>query len=433
MKLIMEVYCPRNEIQKMENELWNLTVKGMDVTGYTQHFKELALLCSRMVPNEEKNIERYAWCLPNNIQGNVTSSVPIRLQDAIKMAKSLMDQKVRDNATRQVESKRKWENNPRDNHYKLHHVGPCIVKCSNCKKVGHMAMDCKAPIVATNQRAPIANQKVAVTCYECGRLGYYKSECPKLKNQNHGNLVRNKEAQGRAFALGGGGETNQDSNVIAGMVILNNCYASILFDSGDDRSFMSTMFSPLIDIVPFALDTKYTIELPDRKIIGTDAIIKGCTLNLLNHPFNIDLMPIDQGSFDVFIGMDWLSKYYVMIVCDEKVVRIPFDNLILMIQGDRNDAKRNSRLNIISCTKTQKYIQKGLKTDIQEQDKKKAKSKQSRARNGKDKVKLKPKSVKVRKSTPTKSKVNQMKKIQLEGLKLPNLKLYYKKPRAEIS
>ncbi|GJU58371.1 reverse transcriptase domain-containing protein [Tanacetum coccineum] len=235
MKLIMEVYCPRNEIQKMENELWNLIVKGMDVTGYTQRFKELAILCSRMVSNEEKNIERYVWCLPNNIQGNVTSSVPIRLQDAIKMAKSLMDQKVHDNATRQAESKRKWENNPRDNHvqqpphkkqnvvraytaganekkeyagslpycnkYKLHHVGPCIVKCSNCKKVGHMATDYKAPIVATNQRAPIANQKVVVTCYECGRLGHYKSECPKLKNQNHGNLVGNEEAQGRAFAL----------------------------------------------------------------------------------------------------------------------------------------------------------------------------------------------------------------------------------------
>ncbi|GJU58372.1 hypothetical protein Tco_1236138 [Tanacetum coccineum] len=70
-------------------------------------------------------------------------------------------------------------------------------------------------------------------------------------------------------------------------------------------------------------------------------------------------MPIDLGSFDVFIGMDWLSKYYVVIVCDEKVVRILFGNEILTIQGDRNDSERNSRLNIISCTKTQKYIQKG--------------------------------------------------------------------------
>ncbi|GJW24996.1 retrovirus-related pol polyprotein from transposon TNT 1-94, partial [Tanacetum coccineum] len=72
-------------------------------------------------------------------------------------------------------------------------------------------------------------------------------------------------------------------------------------------------------------------------------------------------------------------------------------------------------------------------TDIQEKDKKKAKNKQNRARNGKDKVKSKPKSVKVKKSagksTPTKSKVNQMKKIQLEGLKLPNLNLYYKNKR----
>ncbi|GJX39311.1 reverse transcriptase domain-containing protein, partial [Tanacetum coccineum] len=53
MKLMTEVYCPRNEIQKMETELWNLTVKGNDLTVYTQRFQELILLCTRMVPNEE--------------------------------------------------------------------------------------------------------------------------------------------------------------------------------------------------------------------------------------------------------------------------------------------------------------------------------------------------------------------------------------------
>ncbi|GJU81286.1 putative reverse transcriptase domain-containing protein [Tanacetum coccineum] len=82
-------------------------------------------------------------------------------------------------------------------------------------------------------------------------------------------------------------------------------------------------------------------------------------MNLLNHLFNIDLIPVELGSFNVIIDMDWLSKYHAVIICDEKIVRIPHDNEIFKIQGDRNDGRSKSRLNVISYTKTQKYIQKG--------------------------------------------------------------------------
>ncbi|GJW26790.1 putative ribonuclease H-like domain-containing protein [Tanacetum coccineum] len=109
-------------------------------------------------------------------------------------------------------------------------------------------------------------------------------------------------------------------NVVTSTFLLNNHYASILFDIGADRSFVSTAFCSLIDIIPSALDTKYDVELADGKIIGVDTIIRGCSLNLLNHPFNIDLIPIELGSFDVIIGMDWLSKYHDVIVCDESQV-----------------------------------------------------------------------------------------------------------------
>ncbi|GJR86817.1 putative reverse transcriptase domain-containing protein [Tanacetum coccineum] len=98
------------------------------------------------------------------------------------------------------------------------------------------------------------------------------------------------------------------------------------------RSFVSTAFSSLIDIASTTLDHYYDVELADGKIIGINTIIWGCTLNFLNHPFNINLMPVELGSFDVIIGMDWLSKYH---------------------------AGNETRLNIISCTKTQKYLLKG--------------------------------------------------------------------------
>ncbi|GJT30622.1 hypothetical protein Tco_0910897 [Tanacetum coccineum] len=220
----------------MESELWNLTVKGTDVVGYTQRFQELALLCPGMVPDEEKKIERYIWGLPDNIQGNVTSAEPTRLQDAVRLANSLMDQKVRASASRQVEDKRRWESNQGNNHVqqpppkrqnmaraytagygekkayvgnlpycnkcKLHHARPCTVKCGNCKRVDHMTKDCRTPVPAITQRALVANQKAAVTCYECGKQGHYRSKYLRLKNQNYGNQVRNGEARGRAYALG---------------------------------------------------------------------------------------------------------------------------------------------------------------------------------------------------------------------------------------
>ncbi|GJX56137.1 putative reverse transcriptase domain-containing protein [Tanacetum coccineum] len=163
---------------------------------------------------------------------------------------------------------------------------------------------------------------------------------------------------GLAYAVGNA-EKNQDANVVTGTFLLNNRYASILFDTGVDRSFVSTAFSSLIDIVPAALDHDYDVELADGKIIKVNTIIRGCTLNFLNRSFNIDLMPVELGSFDVIIGMDWLAKYHAVIVCDRKIVRIPFGNEILIVRGNGSNNGQESRLNIILCTKTQKCLLKG--------------------------------------------------------------------------
>ncbi|GKB59600.1 putative reverse transcriptase domain-containing protein [Tanacetum coccineum] len=170
MKLIIEVYCLRNEIQKMETELWNLTAKE-----------------------------------------------PTRLQDAIQISNNLMDQKLK---------------------------------------------------------------------------GY------AAKTGNNAN-----KARGKAYVLGGG-EANPDSNIVTGMFLFNNHYASMLFDSGADRSFVSTTFSALLYVVPSTLDISYAVELADRRVAETNTVLRGCTLGLLSHPFNIDLMPIKHGSFDVIISMD---------------------------------------------------------------------------------------------------------------------------------
>nr|GEX61998.1 putative reverse transcriptase domain-containing protein [Tanacetum cinerariifolium] len=150
---------------------------------------------------------------------------------------------------------------------------------------------------------------------------------------------------------------NLDVNVVTGTFLLNNRCASNLFDTGADKSFVSTAFSFLININPSTLDYSYVVELADGQIIGVNTIIRGCTSNFLNHPFNIDLMPVELSSFDVIIGMDWLKTYHAVIVCDEKIVRVPFGNETLIIWC--NGSNKGAQLNIISCTKTRKYLLKG--------------------------------------------------------------------------
>ncbi|GJU59687.1 putative reverse transcriptase domain-containing protein [Tanacetum coccineum] len=163
-------------------------------------------------------------------------------------------------------------NLPYCNKCKMHHSGQCTMKCGNYKRVGHMTKDWKAPAAVANQRALVANQK-SITCYECGRQGHYRSECPKLKGQNHGNQAGNNEARGRAYALEG--EANLDSKVVMGTFLLNNRYASMLFDFGVVKSFVSTTFSSLIDVVPTKLAVSYAVELVDGRVVGSDTILRG--------------------------------------------------------------------------------------------------------------------------------------------------------------
>ncbi|GJR48822.1 putative reverse transcriptase domain-containing protein [Tanacetum coccineum] len=321
----------------------------------TERFQELTLLCTKMVLEEEDQVDKYIGGLLDNIQGN----------------------KLKGYAIKNAENKRRFDNNSRDNRgqqkqpferqnvnsqnvarantignnverrgyvgalpyystFRLHHEGPCTVKCGNCKRVGHMTRDCRAAVTATPQRASVRNQ-TRNACYECGRPRHYRSECPKLRNQNRRNKTRNKtgnnEAKARAYAIRGGG-ANPDSNIVTGTFLLNNCYAFMLFNSGANRSFVSTTFSALLDVIPSTLDTSYAVELADGRILETNVILRGCTLGLLGRPFDIDLMPVELVSFDVIIGMDWLAKYHAVIVCDEKIICIPYGDEVLVIEGD---------------------------------------------------------------------------------------------------
>ncbi|GJY11273.1 putative reverse transcriptase domain-containing protein [Tanacetum coccineum] len=305
-KWMTEEFCPRSVLQRLEQELYNLKLKGTDIDGYTNRFHELALLCPRMVEPEQVKVEQYIRGLSKNIRGDVTSSRPTGIDEAVRMAYQLMGQIIQDKTDEVSEGeKRKGEgdrggrgDNRRDYNRR-----------QNQRRANAGAMTNVAP--NDNEVYPRLDRK-DVTCFNCNEKGHRKRDCPKLKKNGQGG-----NNHGAVYKLGAM-DAQQDPKVVTGTFLLNNRYATALFDSGADKSFVSTNFSTLIDIKPVELDTCYDVELADGKVVSTNNVLIGCTLNLLNHSFPIDLMVIELGSFDVIIRMDWLSRYDAAILCGKK-------------------------------------------------------------------------------------------------------------------
>ncbi|GJU51321.1 putative reverse transcriptase domain-containing protein [Tanacetum coccineum] len=308
----------------------------------------------QFVANETEKVDKYISGLPDNIYGNVKSSIPKTLDETIELANDLMDQKLHTYAERQTDNKRKADDSSINNYghqqqpfkrqnfakvYNMrsgekkpyggslpkctkchfHHNDWCTQKCHKCNKVWHFARDCRSSGNANVANAQRDNKEIPKGngCFECGAPRHFKRDCPKLKNKDGGN------------------------------------------GSAQGWSFISSAFSSLIEIAPTPLEYSYDVELADRKIVGINTIVRGCTLNFLNHPFNIDLMPIELGSFNVIIGMDWLRRCHAVIMCDEKLVRITYGNETLIFHGNESNNDRESWLTIISCSKAQEYMAKG--------------------------------------------------------------------------
>nr|GEU76484.1 hypothetical protein [Tanacetum cinerariifolium] len=335
-QMMTDEFCPTEEVQRLEDELRHLELRDINIAAYTERFNELAY---RVL-------------------------IPATLNDAVRMAHALMEHKIQAKNERIAEGlKRKWENNnqgnnnnnnshnrganqtriaPKCNRCGRCHFDQCPPKCVNCGRMGHKAKDCQSKNVASGDTV-----QPNVVCYECGESGHKSRTCPKKADRRGGNL------QGQAYVIRDA-EHNQGPNVVTDTFLLNNRYATMLFDSGVNKRFMDIKFSHLIDIKQVKLNSSYEVKLADEKVVSTNSVLRGCTLDLLDHLFDIDLMPID-GTFDVIVGMDWLEERDALIVCGKKEVCVPYKNKKLVVKSDSSV----SRLKVISCIKSRKYIERG--------------------------------------------------------------------------
>ncbi|GJR65797.1 hypothetical protein Tco_0011862 [Tanacetum coccineum] len=218
----------------MEQELWTLTLKGDDIEAYNNRFHELALMCPELVPTEKKKIERYTCGFPERIKGNITSSKPATLHDAINMARELVEQPV--------QGGRKLP-------------GPMLqpqLRIEVMLGIYQSATVATFTIVGDTLQS-VRSAKELVIRRRIVEL-YFQAG-----NQH------NEGARTRAYVVVE--NLQQNPNVVTGTFLLNDHYACILFDSGAEKSFVSSAFTPFIDIAPTALNTSYEVELADGKVI----------------------------------------------------------------------------------------------------------------------------------------------------------------------
>ncbi|GJZ19120.1 putative reverse transcriptase domain-containing protein [Tanacetum coccineum] len=389
----------------VESELWNHAMVGAGHAAYTNRFHGLARLVQHLVTPETRMIERYVYGFALQIRRMVAAMEPNTIQKAIQISGALTDEAVRNGSIKKVEKRKnvgelskdmsgRDDNkrtrtgnafasivNPvgRENMVTWHKCttcnsyhalgGPCRT-CLNYNLPGHLAKDCRC--VSRNVNPVNARNPTVKAYYECGSTDHVRSACPRLNRaqepeENHPNQVaankgvqghgnQRNQARGRAFMLGAE-EARQDPNIVTGTFTLNNHFATTLFDSGANYSFVSTTFIPLLGLEPSELGFRYEIEIASGQLVKIDKVIKGCKLEIEGYVFDIDLIPLGHGSFDVIIGMEWLSNYKAEIIFHEKVVRIPLpDGKVLRVLGERPEEKARFLMGDKAGDKKQKEI-----------------------------------------------------------------------------
>ncbi|GKD85116.1 putative reverse transcriptase domain-containing protein [Tanacetum coccineum] len=355
--MMIQEFCPSHEMQKLESELWNRAMVGTGHAAYTGRFHELARLVPHLVTPESRMIERYVYGLALQICRMMVTMESKTIQKAVQIYGALTDEDVRNGSIKKVENRGNMREPSKDRigrddnkRTKTENAFATTVNHVGRENTGTWPKGVSRNVNPVNARNPTVR-----ACYECGSTDHVRSTCPRLnraqgskenrpnqvttnnRGQGHGN--QGNQARGRAFMLGAE-EARQDPNIVTGTFTLNNHFATTLFDFGEDYSFVSTTFIPMLGLEPSDLGFRYEIGIASGQLVGIDKVIKGCKLEIEGHVFDIDLIPFGHGSFDVIIGMDWLYNYKAEIICHEKVVRIPLpDGKVLRVLGERPEEK----------------------------------------------------------------------------------------------
>ncbi|KAI3826071.1 hypothetical protein L1987_00113 [Smallanthus sonchifolius] len=360
-RLMTEEFCPRNEVKKLEAEFWDLAQDSGENLAYTTRFHELSLLVPHMVTPLSRCIEKYIGGLPRQIQDTVLGRNPATLENAIRLSSTLTDNHVKARTLTKKGTKKVSDTITPPTHNKEAITEPS--RNNRKRKTRNYAV--VTPAIPVNQAAPMIQtpvKKPYVGIYPlCATCNYHHPQsipcrlCTYCGRYGH-TLVNARQggARGRAFNINAN-EAQANNDVVNGTFLVNSQYASILFDTGADKSFVSLNFEPLLAKTRSQLEKTFTVEVANGDSLTIESIIYDCSLELNDHTFPINLVPMPLGSFDIIIGMDWLSNHHAEVICFEKCIRIPLPSgETLRVFGE----KPCKGLKLMSCTTAQKYLRK---------------------------------------------------------------------------
>ncbi|KAI3754911.1 hypothetical protein L1987_54703 [Smallanthus sonchifolius] len=383
-RLMTEEFCPRNEVKKLEAQFWDLAQDGSESLAYTTRFHELSLLVPHMVTPLSRCIEKYIGGLPRQIQDIVLRRNPATLEDAIRLSATLTDNHVKAGTLTRKGTKKIPDTTTPPIHIKEATTEPS--RNNKKRKTRNYVM--VTPAIPVNQVAPMVQapaKKPYVGIYPlCATCNYHQLQnipcrlCTHCGKYGHTvNVCRDKALAGQvnppnrtnpqvtnqgvpAFANGRacyecGGARGCAFNINANKAQANNDVVNGLFDTAADKSFVSLKFEPLLAKTRSQLEKTFTIEVANGDSLTIDSVIHDCSLELNDHTFPINLVPMPLGSFDIIIGMDWLSNHHAEVICFEKCIRIPLPSgETLRVFGE----KPCKGLKLMSCTTAQKYLRK---------------------------------------------------------------------------
>ncbi|GJV61538.1 putative reverse transcriptase domain-containing protein [Tanacetum coccineum] len=342
-------FCPSHEMQKLEFELWNHAIVWAGHAAYTDRFHELARLVPHLVTPKSRMIEMYVCGLALQIRGTVAAMEPKTIQKAVQISGALTDEAMKNESIKKVKKRGNVgepskDRSRRDDNKRTRTVNAFS---TTVNLVGRENMGTWSKL--NRAQEPEGNHPNQVATNNGG--------------QGRGN--QGNQARGRAFMLGEK-EARQDPIIMTGTFTLNDHFATTLFDSGADYSFVSTTFIPLLGLEPSDLGFRYEIEIDSGQLVEIDKVIKGCKIEIEGHVFDIDLIPFGHGSFDMIIGMDWLSNYKAKIIFHKKVVRIPLpDGKVLRVVGERPKEKARLLMSAKASDKRQEEIVVEIKFRIE--------------------------------------------------------------------